>query len=79
MAEITVPCTPDQITSALTTRELQVAKALCLGWKNRAIADELGISVKTIDSHRINIKRKLFVVNNVELARLFWRAGIVQA
>ena len=46
---------PDQ----LTARELEVLKRLALGRTNKAIAAELSLSVKTIDTHRASIMRKL--------------------
>lgn len=42
----------------LSKRELQVLELICRELTNRAIADRLGISVRTVDSHRRNILRK---------------------
>ncbi|SIP95875.1 two component transcriptional regulator, LuxR family [Aeromonas sp. RU39B] len=56
----------------LTARERQVAEKLAQGWEVKAIANELGLSPKTIHVHRANLMEKLGVSNNVELAhRLF--------
>jgi DNA-binding CsgD family transcriptional regulator len=51
----------------LTARERQVALLLCLGRKPHEIAEALGISTKTYDTHRGNILEKLGLRNNVEL------------
>ncbi len=59
----------------LTPREREVALLLSGGAKNSEIADELTLSVKTIDTHRASILRKLKVRNNVELALLAAREG----
>lgn len=59
----------------LTPRELEVAERLAAGKRNREIADELGCSVKTIDTHRWHILRKLHVRNNVELVLALLREG----
>lgn len=61
----------------LTDREREVALRLCLGHKNNEIAQELDISVKTVDTHRMHVMKKLRVRNNVELCRLGIRSGWV--
>lgn len=45
----------------LTPREWEVLELMVAGMKNRFIAQELGISTKTLDIHRANITRKLKV------------------
>jgi two-component system response regulator DctR len=51
----------------LSEREMQIAKECCKGKSSRVIADEIGISKRTIDSHKAHIYRKLGIKNNVEL------------
>ena len=51
----------------LTEREMQVAMACCKGKSSRIIADELGLSKRTVDSHKTNIYRKLGINNNIAL------------
>jgi DNA-binding NarL/FixJ family response regulator len=60
-----------KITSShdLTRREQEVLGALAAGKGNREIADELFISVKTVDTHRSHILDKLGLKNNAELVR----------
>ena len=58
---------PQAIAGALTDRELQVFRLVGRGLKTRAIADKLGVSVKTIEAHRENIKAKLSVNGHSEL------------
>jgi FixJ family two-component response regulator len=43
----------------LTERERQVAQMMASGKPNRQIAEELGISPKTLDIHRANLMHKL--------------------
>jgi DNA-binding NarL/FixJ family response regulator len=43
----------------LTDRELQIFRLVGLAFSTRAIAEKLGISVKTAEAHRENIKNKL--------------------
>jgi DNA-binding NarL/FixJ family response regulator len=65
-------------TPQLTSREFEVACRLAVGVTNRKIADELGIAVKTVDSHRMNLMHKLKIENNVKLAHLAIRNGWVE-
>lgn len=61
----------------LSERELQVARRLAVGAINKEIAAELGINVKTIDTHRGKVMTKLNLRHNVDLARLALRVGLV--
>ena len=53
----------------LSTRELQVLRRLAMGHTNREIADAYGISVKTVDTYRFRLLKKLNLRNNAELSR----------
>lgn len=53
----------------LTARELQVLRLICRGNSNRKIAEALEISMKTVDSHRTSIMKKLKLHSIVELVR----------
>lgn len=64
------------IREVLTTREMQVALLLAEGKPNSAIAKELDISVKTIDTHRGHVLKKVGAKNNVELLRLMLQQGL---
>jgi FixJ family two-component response regulator len=43
----------------LTAREAQVLERIVAGRLNKQIADDLGISIKTVEAHRANIMEKL--------------------
>ena len=45
--------------SKLTTRESQVVERIVAGRLNKQIADDLDISIKTVEAHRANIMEKL--------------------
>ena len=49
----------DAMLSKLTTRESQVLERIVAGRLNKQIADDLGISIKTVEAHRANIMEKL--------------------
>ena len=55
--------------SSLTDRELTVLRLIGQGYNTRRSADELKLSIKTIESHRDNIRRKLTLDNSAELIR----------
>lgn len=55
--------------SVLTDREFEVLRLIGKGHPPRVIADSLGISPKTIDTHRAHIKEKLGFANGAELLR----------
>ena len=63
----------------LTEREIEIVRLIAEGLINREIAERLGISVKTVDTHRGNIMEKLNVHNTAELIKYAIRKGIVQA
>jgi two-component system, NarL family, response regulator NreC len=62
---------------ALTPREQEVLTFIAEGYSNREIADELVISVKTVDRHRENIMRKLQLHNRVELVKYAIEKGLI--
>ncbi len=61
----------------LSNRELQVMSLIGRGLSSREAADMLGVSVKTVESHRQSLKRKLNLPSNVQLLRysINWYAG----
>ena len=53
----------------LTERELQVLQLICREYINREIAEDLGISVRTVDAHRRNLMQKTGAKNTVGLVK----------
>ena len=53
--------------SELTERELQIAKECCKGKSSRVIANELGISKRTVENHKFAIYHKLGIKSNIEM------------
>jgi len=49
----------DALLSRLTTREAQMLERIVAGRLNKQIADDLGISIKTVEAHRANVMEKL--------------------
>jgi two-component system response regulator NreC len=63
----------------LTARERQVLQLIAEGKSTKDIASLLGISVKTAESHRTRLMRKLDIHETASLVRYAVRRGIVQA
>lgn len=57
--------------ATLSAREVDVLQKVLLGLLNKQIADELTISMRTVEVHRARVLEKMGVRNVVELARLF--------
>ncbi len=64
---------PEDPIAKLSDRELEVFEAVGRGRRTRAIADQLKLSVKTVETHRENIKRKLGLTSNTELIQRSFR------
>jgi DNA-binding NarL/FixJ family response regulator len=60
--------TPKSVAS-LTARELQILHRIGAGRGSAEIAEELGLSIKTISAHRENLKKKLGAPTAAELIR----------
>ena len=59
----------------LTAREQQVLECIVAGRLNKQIADDLGISIKTVEAHRANIMDKLNANTVADLLRLALTRG----
>lgn len=62
----------------LSQRELEVLKLIALGHTNGEIADELVISVRTVESHRAHIQQKVRRTTRAELVRYALDRGLVE-
>lgn len=60
----------------LTDREKEVLKLIVNGNTSKEIADNLGISKLTVDTHRKHIQQKLGVSKQVDLLKLAMQSGI---
>ncbi len=63
---------------ALTTREQTILLQLAQGQSNREVAEALSISVRTVETHRKNIKRKLGISSTAGLTRYALEHGVLQ-
>ena len=63
--------------SILSAREREVMEYLARGYTNREIAAKLEISIKTVDTHRGHVLKKLNLRNNSDLTRFAIQHGYV--
>jgi DNA-binding NarL/FixJ family response regulator len=63
----------------LTDRQVQVLRLVAKGHRTRDIATRLGLSVKTVESHRGEIMKRLNMHDVVSLVRYAMRVGLVAA
>ncbi len=61
----------------LTTREKEVLIFVAQGFTNRQIADKLGVSVRTIETHRYNMMKKTGFKNKAEIIQFALRKGLI--
>ena len=69
-AESQLAANRDSLLSKLTMRESQVLERIVAGRLNKQIADDLGISIKTVEAHRANIMEKLSANTVADLLKI---------
>lgn len=67
---------PDNVVFGLTPRETEVLGILADGYSNREIALALGLSIRTVESHRLNIRRKTKARSLRDLVRIGRNIGL---
>jgi DNA-binding NarL/FixJ family response regulator len=74
----TVKEVPELVSERLTSREREIVQLLAEGKSSKEAASSLGISVKTVETHRANIMRKLELHSVSELVRYAVRNLIIE-
>lgn len=69
----------DQKTFALTSREVEVLQLVAEGKANKETAQELGISIKTVEKHRQSLMEKLNIHDTAGLTRHAIATGIIES
>ena len=62
----------------LTPKETEVLRLVALGHLNKEIADQLGVSIRTVETHRFNLRKKLDLADTASLTRYAIQAGLVK-
>jgi DNA-binding NarL/FixJ family response regulator len=65
------PATPPNPEAAITTRESEILALLARGYRSKEVADELGISPTTVNTHVRNVYEKLQVRSRAEAVAQF--------
>jgi len=63
---------------SLSMRELQVLRRLAMGHTNREIAQAYSLSIKTVDTYRARLLKKLDLRNNAELIRFAIQNSLIE-
>lgn len=66
----------DPAYQALTEREREILKLVSEGLTNGEVADKLNISVRTVETHRANVMKKLDVKNHSEMIKYAIKIGL---
>jgi len=63
--------------SKLTSRQIEVLRMVAEGHRTREIANQLSLSVKTVESHRGEVMKRLEIHDVVSLVRYAMRVGLI--
>jgi len=63
----------------LSSREMEVLQLVAEGKANKQIADEIGISIKTVEKHRDHLMQKLDIHDTAGLTRYAIAAGVIES
>lgn len=69
---------PPRAPDDLSERELQILRLIAFGHTNGEIAEQLMISVRTVESHRSHIQQKLHLTKRSELVRYALERGMLE-
>lgn len=64
--------------AVLSPRESEVLRLMALGHTNREIAERLGLSVRTVETHRAHVQQKLGLSSRSELTRYALENGLIK-
>jgi two-component system response regulator NreC len=71
------PAAPAKSDDDLSERETEVLKLIALGHTNTEVAEQLYLSVRTVESHRAHIQQKLRLSTRAELVRFALEHGLL--
>jgi two-component system response regulator NreC len=69
----------DRLPDELTPRELEILRLIVLGHTNNEIAEQLFLSVRTVESHRASVQQKLHCSTRAELVRYALDRGMLKS
>lgn len=69
----------ENLHSQLTTRQIQILRLIASGYSSKTMADELHLSIKTIEAHRSQLMQRLGMKDVASLVRYAIRTGLVDS
>jgi len=69
LAEVVVRPSQNNVVGEITPREKEVLELVAQGQSTKQVADKLGIGTRTVESHRMNMLKKLKASNTADLVR----------
>jgi DNA-binding NarL/FixJ family response regulator len=72
------PAAKKEYPETLTMREREILRLIASGLTNKQIAQQLFISVKTVETHRTHIMQKLDVHTTADLVRFAMKSGMIE-
>lgn len=67
----------ENLHNQLTARQVQILRLIALGYSSKTMADELHLSIKTIEAHRSQLMQRLGMKDVASLVRYAIRTGLV--
>jgi DNA-binding NarL/FixJ family response regulator len=71
------PARQNKPSAQLTARETEVLQAIAAGYTNRQIAEQLHLSIRTVETYRANVRSKLHIDSRAELVRYAVENGLL--
>lgn len=62
----------------LTAREIEILGYMAKGLSSKQIAQQISVSPRTVETHRVNIMKKLGTSNGAETVALAWKLKLIQ-
>jgi two-component system response regulator NreC len=62
----------------LSDREAEIFRFVALGYRNQEIADQLGLSVKTVETYKSRLMQKLGITSRIALVHYAVQLGILE-
>ncbi len=78
LKNLAVPNANGDSNPTLSSREIEVLGLIAKGYTNRQIANQLNLSVRTVDTHRANVMGKLGLSNRADLVRYATEHGLLK-
>lgn len=67
----------DETLDLLSPREREILQLVAEGNSNAVIADKLSLSVRTVESHRLNLTKKLRITSHADLVKFAINQGLI--